>query len=101
MTYVSNVRHIALLKKSKQSLQDAYDAAEQLIPIDMIQIDVRMAWEQLSEILGEAVGDSLIDQIFHSFAWVNKLQGLLYIVGTAQQFQGYPRWMPLIMYITQ
>ena len=44
----------------------------------MIQIDVRMAWEQLSEILGEAVGDSLIDQIFHSFAWVNKLQALLY-----------------------
>lgn len=67
LTYVSNVRHIALLKKSKQSLQDAYDAAEQLIPIDMIQIDVRMAWEQLSEILGEAVGDSLIDQIFSQF----------------------------------
>lgn len=67
LTYVSNVRHIALLKKAKRSLQDAYDAAEQLIPIDMIQIDVRLAWEQLGEILGEAVGDSLIDQIFSQF----------------------------------
>ncbi|MFC7678964.1 tRNA uridine-5-carboxymethylaminomethyl(34) synthesis GTPase MnmE [Paenibacillus sp. GCM10028914] len=67
LTYVSNVRHIALLKKAKQSLQDAYEAAEQYIPIDMIQIDVRLAWEQLGEILGEEVGDSLIDQIFSQF----------------------------------
>ncbi|MBO2944475.1 tRNA uridine-5-carboxymethylaminomethyl(34) synthesis GTPase MnmE [Paenibacillus sp. F411] len=67
LTYVSNVRHIALLKKARRSLQEAYDAADQMIPIDMIQIDVRMAWEQLGEILGEAVGDSLIDQIFSQF----------------------------------
>ena len=67
LTYVSNVRHIALLKKAKKSLMDAYEAAEQYIPIDMIQIDVRLAWEQLGEILGEAVGDSLIDQIFSQF----------------------------------
>ena len=67
LTYVSNVRHIALLKKAKRSLLDAYEAAEQYIPIDMIQIDVRLAWEQLGEILGEAVGDSLIDQIFSQF----------------------------------
>lgn len=67
LTYVSNVRHIALLKKAKKSLLDAYEAAEQYIPIDMIQIDVRLAWEQLGEILGEAVGDSLIDQIFSQF----------------------------------
>lgn len=67
LTYVSNVRHIALLKQAKKSLLDAYEAAEQYIPIDMIQIDVRLAWEQLGEILGEAVGDSLIDQIFSQF----------------------------------
>lgn len=67
LTYVSNVRHIALLKKAKKSLMDAYEAAEQYVPIDMIQIDVRLAWEQLGEILGEAVGDSLIDQIFSQF----------------------------------
>lgn len=67
MTYVSNVRHIALLKKARQSLQDAYDAAEQLIPIDMIQIDVRLAWEQLGEIVGDTAADSLLDQIFSQF----------------------------------
>ncbi|KHF35008.1 tRNA modification GTPase MnmE [Paenibacillus sp. P1XP2] len=67
LTYVSNVRHIALLKKAYKSLQDAYDAAEQLIPIDMIQIDVRLAWEQLGEIIGDTASESLLDQIFSQF----------------------------------
>ncbi|WP_438348357.1 tRNA uridine-5-carboxymethylaminomethyl(34) synthesis GTPase MnmE [Paenibacillus sp. FA6] len=67
LTYVSNIRHISLLKNANQSLQDAYDAAEQLIPIDMIQIDVRLAWEQLGEIIGDTAGDSLLDQIFSQF----------------------------------
>ncbi|NOU72954.1 tRNA uridine-5-carboxymethylaminomethyl(34) synthesis GTPase MnmE [Paenibacillus sp. LMG 31458] len=67
LTYVSNVRHISLLKQAKRSLQDALDANEQYIPIDMIQIDIRAAWEQLGEIIGDSVGESLIDQIFTQF----------------------------------
>ncbi len=67
LTYVSNVRHIALLKKANKSLQDAYEAAEQFIPIDMIQIDVRLAWEQLGEIIGDTASDTLLDQIFSQF----------------------------------
>ncbi|MDT3425224.1 tRNA modification GTPase [Paenibacillus forsythiae] len=67
LTYVSNVRHIALLKQAHKSLQDAYEAAEQLVPIDMIQIDVRLAWEQLGEIVGDTAADSLLDQIFSQF----------------------------------
>ncbi|MHA6531571.1 tRNA uridine-5-carboxymethylaminomethyl(34) synthesis GTPase MnmE [Paenibacillus sp. BAC0078] len=67
LTYVSNVRHIALLKKAQKSLQDAYEAADMHIPIDMIQIDVRLAWEQLGEIIGDTAADSLLDQIFSQF----------------------------------
>ncbi|WP_028563565.1 tRNA uridine-5-carboxymethylaminomethyl(34) synthesis GTPase MnmE [Paenibacillus pinihumi] len=67
MTYVSNARHIALLKQSKQSLFDAIEATNSGIPIDIIQIDVRTAWEQLGEIIGDSAGDSLIDQIFSQF----------------------------------
>ena len=67
LTYVSNVRHIALLKKAKQSLHEAYEAADQGIPIDIMQIDVRLAWEQLGEVVGDSAPDALLDQIFSQF----------------------------------
>ncbi|MFD0961757.1 tRNA uridine-5-carboxymethylaminomethyl(34) synthesis GTPase MnmE [Paenibacillus chungangensis] len=67
LTYVSNARHIALLKRAKQSLLDAIQATYAGIPIDVIQIDARLAWESLGEILGDEAGDSLIDQIFSQF----------------------------------
>ncbi|QAY67496.1 tRNA uridine-5-carboxymethylaminomethyl(34) synthesis GTPase MnmE [Paenibacillus protaetiae] len=67
LTYVSNVRHISLLKQARQSLLDAVEASDIGIPIDVIQIDVRTAWESLGEILGDTAGDSLIDQIFSQF----------------------------------
>ncbi|MBW7452621.1 tRNA uridine-5-carboxymethylaminomethyl(34) synthesis GTPase MnmE [Paenibacillus sepulcri] len=67
LTYVSNVRHITLLGHAKQSLIDAMDATEIGIPIDIVQIDVRLAWEQLGELLGDSVSESLIDQIFSQF----------------------------------
>lgn len=66
-TYVSNARHIHLLKLARSSLQDAYRATEEYIPIDMVQIDVRSAWEHLGEIIGDTVGESLIDEIFSRF----------------------------------
>lgn len=67
VTYVSNVRHIHLLRRAKRSLEDAFNAADERIPIDIIQIDIRNAWESLGELVGESVGESLIDQIFSQF----------------------------------
>lgn len=67
ITYVSNARHITLLYKTKQSLEDALSASAQGVPIDLIQIDLAASWESLGEILGDAAGDSLLDQIFSQF----------------------------------
>ncbi|MBP2002355.1 tRNA modification GTPase [Paenibacillus shirakamiensis] len=67
LTYVSNVRHIALLNKAVLSLQDAFEAADAGVPIDIFQIDVRLAWEQLGEVIGDSAPDSLLDQIFSQF----------------------------------
>jgi tRNA modification GTPase len=67
LTYVSNARHIQLLKQAKRSLHDALQANSEYIPIDIIQIDLRTAWEQLGEMIGDSVAESLIDQIFSQF----------------------------------
>jgi len=66
-TVVSNARHAALLKQAEQSLADAIASTDAGVPIDIVQIDVRAAWERLGEITGDTAGESLIDQIFSQF----------------------------------
>ncbi|MDT3960651.1 tRNA uridine-5-carboxymethylaminomethyl(34) synthesis GTPase MnmE [Staphylococcus kloosii] len=67
MTYVSNSRHISLLKQARNAIQDAIDAAESGVPMDMVQIDLTRTWETLGEIIGESASDELIDQLFSQF----------------------------------
>ncbi|MYL44439.1 tRNA uridine-5-carboxymethylaminomethyl(34) synthesis GTPase MnmE [Virgibacillus halodenitrificans] len=67
LTYVSNVRHIQLLKQAKQALEDAVNGLEMGMPLDIVQIDVTRTWEFLGEIIGDTASDSLIDQLFSQF----------------------------------
>ncbi|WP_214521709.1 tRNA uridine-5-carboxymethylaminomethyl(34) synthesis GTPase MnmE [Staphylococcus pseudintermedius] len=67
MTYVSNSRHISLLKQAKNAIQDAIDAAEMGVPMDMVQIDLTRTWEILGGIIGESASEELIDQLFSQF----------------------------------
>ena len=67
VTYVSNARHIQLLKEAKQTLEDAMEALENGMPLDIIQIDVTRTWELLGEIIGDTASDALIDQLFSQF----------------------------------
>ncbi|MCC2250119.1 MAG: tRNA uridine-5-carboxymethylaminomethyl(34) synthesis GTPase MnmE [Bacillota bacterium] len=67
LTYVSNVRHIQLLKQASRALEDAIDALKLEMPLDIVQIDVTRTWEFLGEIIGDTASDSLIDQLFSQF----------------------------------
>ncbi|WP_112182594.1 MULTISPECIES: tRNA uridine-5-carboxymethylaminomethyl(34) synthesis GTPase MnmE [Paraliobacillus] len=67
LTYVSNVRHIQLLKQALQALDEAMFALREGMPIDLVQIDVTRTWQLLGEIIGDTVQDSLIDQLFSQF----------------------------------
>ena len=66
-TYVSNARHIQLLKESKTALEEARNGLALHMPLDMVQIDVRRTWEYLGEIIGDTASESLIDQLFSQF----------------------------------
>ncbi|WP_440897377.1 tRNA uridine-5-carboxymethylaminomethyl(34) synthesis GTPase MnmE [Amphibacillus sp. Q70] len=67
LSYVSNVRHIQLLKQALTALDDARGAINAGMPMDLIQIDVTRTWQILGEIIGDTVQDSLIDQLFAQF----------------------------------
>ncbi|MCO7126097.1 tRNA uridine-5-carboxymethylaminomethyl(34) synthesis GTPase MnmE [Sporolactobacillus shoreicorticis] len=66
-TYVSNTRHIALLKQARSAINDAIDAADQGVPVDMTQIDIKRTWDLLGEIVGDTVSDGLINELFSKF----------------------------------
>lgn len=67
LTYVSNTRHITLLNEAKAALEEAVQAIDLQVPIDVLQIDIQKAWEKLGEITGDNVSESLIDQLFSQF----------------------------------
>jgi tRNA modification GTPase len=67
LTYVSNSRHIAKLNLAKKALEDGLESIAANVPIDMTEIDIKEAWRNLGEILGEEVGDSLLNELFSKF----------------------------------
>lgn len=67
LKYLSNERQISLLEKSYEHLVKALQSTLTETPIDMIQLDLRDAWEALSEITGDTYHESLVDDMFRRF----------------------------------
>ena len=66
-TYVSNSRHIHLLRRALASVKDVVEGIDSGVPLDMVEIDLKNAWESLGEVIGDSVSEDLIDQIFSQF----------------------------------
>lgn len=64
---VTNVRHKLLLKKALDHLKEVRAAVENRVPLDLIAIDVRSAWEAVGEITGTVTTENIIDKIFADF----------------------------------
>ena len=67
MSYLSNIREITLVNKANDALNSAKKSLEEGLPIDVIEIDLKRAWEYLGEIIGDAYEDELVDNIFSNF----------------------------------
>ena len=66
-TYISNARQLSLLNDAHKYLLNASSSCDQLVPVDMIEIDLKSCWESLGLIIGETYSDELIDQLFSQF----------------------------------
>ncbi|HBT48155.1 MAG TPA: tRNA uridine-5-carboxymethylaminomethyl(34) synthesis GTPase MnmE [Peptococcaceae bacterium] len=60
-------RHREALEKAMVSLEEALRAWEEGLPLDVVSIDLRGAWEALGEITGETAREDLLDRIFSEF----------------------------------
>lgn len=64
---VTNQRQAGLLQKAKQSLFDVVSGVDDAMPLDLVQIDLKDAWDTLGEITGESAPDELITELFSQF----------------------------------
>ena len=70
--YVTSIRAITKLKKALQSLKEGLKALESGMPIDLASTDLRSAWQNLGEILGEVSSEELLDEMFSQFCLEKK-----------------------------
>ena len=64
---VSSAREIGLLNEALNSIDQALNNVSSKLPIDMIAIDIKKAWDLLGEITGESYQDELLDTLFSKF----------------------------------
>ena len=65
--YITNVRQKAALQSSMKSFQLVQQSIENEMPEDFYSIDLMSAYEELGSIIGEAVGEDLVNEIFSKF----------------------------------
>lgn len=65
--YITNARHKQALLAAKKSLELTAESIEMGMPEDFFSIDLMNAYEELGSIIGEAVGEDLVNEIFSKF----------------------------------
>lgn len=65
--YITNVRHKEALEHTLSSLNLVKNSIEQGMPEDFYSIDLTDAYEELGKIIGEAVEDDVVNEIFSRF----------------------------------
>lgn len=65
--YITNARHKAALSNAKDSLNMVIDSIAMEMPEDFYSIDLMNTYEELGNILGESLGEDLVNEIFSKF----------------------------------
>lgn len=65
--YVSNNRQLELIKKANTAIQNALLGKSNMMEVDLIEIDIKEAWECLGKLTGDFYEDELVDKIFSNF----------------------------------
>ena len=66
-SFISNARQISLIKKVSESINNALNSVENLVPIDMYTIDIKEAYDLLGKIIGKTYDEDLLDELFSRF----------------------------------
>ncbi|MDE6364060.1 MAG: tRNA uridine-5-carboxymethylaminomethyl(34) synthesis GTPase MnmE [Lachnospiraceae bacterium] len=65
--YITNQRHKEALTEAYESMEMVLQSLAKMMPEDFYSIDLMSAYASLGRILGEEVGEALVDEIFSKF----------------------------------
>lgn len=65
--YITNIRHKEALEDARKSILEVKKSLEMEMPEDFYSIDLMSAYASLGTIIGEEVGDDLVNEIFSKF----------------------------------
>ncbi|MCF0134417.1 MAG: tRNA uridine-5-carboxymethylaminomethyl(34) synthesis GTPase MnmE [Blautia sp.] len=65
--YITNMRHKEALMEARESLNQVINSIDRMMPEDFFSIDLMNAYESLGRIIGESVGEDLVNEIFSKF----------------------------------
>lgn len=65
--YLTNIRHRTAMKEARESLEKVLESISMGMPEDFFSIDLMNAYESLGRILGESIGEDLVNEIFNKF----------------------------------
>ncbi len=66
-TYLTNARQLSLAKLSLISLEETLKRIEESYPLDIIELDLKSAFDNLGKIIGIDYSDEIIDNLFSNF----------------------------------
>ena len=64
---ISSARQKAALTKAARALEDAQEAIESGVSLDMVAVDLSAALSALGEITGETTPEDILDSLFSNF----------------------------------
>ena len=67
MNIVTNERHVHLLRKASINIDEAIGMLQNGEPVEVAELSAHYAYEDLGKIIGEEVGDEILDTVFSKF----------------------------------
>ncbi len=67
LTYLSSARSIGILEQVLEAVKEIENGVANNIPIDIIELDIKNAWNLLGTITGESYEEELLDKLFSQF----------------------------------
>ena len=66
-TYLSSARQLSLANQTRNILENILASIENNVPLDLIELDIRDAFDKLGEIIGETYDEEILDNLFSKF----------------------------------